>query len=149
MNESRTQERVMQIRDLVWSKKNIARPKERHKPRRNSITSSRQFTLSSIPLGETHRLFVRRTSYPRTSLGHPGPFYKRGKSCLGAAVYVSVSPTYQINEAVKRNRKRFPNDFMFLLATNEAESLTSQFAISNKARGGRRTREMTSLYDLN
>ena len=67
----------------------------------------------------------------------------------GADVYVSVSPTYQINEAVKRNRKRFPNDFMFLLTTNEAESLTSQFAISNKARGGRQTREMTSLYDLN
>src|SRR5258707_4855262 len=48
-------------------------------------------------------------------------------------------PTYRLNEAVKRNRKRFPEDFMFQLATKEAESLTSQIAMSNKGRGGRRT----------
>jgi hypothetical protein len=48
-------------------------------------------------------------------------------------------PTYRLNEAVKRNRKRFPADFMFQLSKREAESLTSQFAISKKGRGGRRT----------
>ncbi|MFS8084614.1 MAG: ORF6N domain-containing protein [Acidobacteriota bacterium] len=48
-------------------------------------------------------------------------------------------PTYRPNEAVKRNRKRFPADFMFPLSKKEAESLTSQFAISKKGRGGRRT----------
>src|SRR5712691_4360609 len=48
-------------------------------------------------------------------------------------------PTYRLNEAVKRNRKRFPADFMFQLNKKEAESLTSQFAISKKGRGGRRT----------
>ena len=48
-------------------------------------------------------------------------------------------PTYRLNEAVKRNRKRFPSDFMFQLSKEEAESLTSQFAISKKGRGGRRT----------
>ena len=48
-------------------------------------------------------------------------------------------PTYRLNEAVKRNRRRFPSDFMFQLNKKEAESLTSQFAISNKGRGGRRT----------
>src|SRR5216684_8360746 len=48
-------------------------------------------------------------------------------------------PTYRLNEAVKRNRKRFPADFMFQLDKKEAESLTSQFAISKKGRGGRRT----------
>ena len=48
-------------------------------------------------------------------------------------------PTYRLNEAVKRNRKRFPADFMFRLSEKEAESLTSQFAISKKGRGGRRT----------
>src|SRR5258707_493059 len=47
--------------------------------------------------------------------------------------------TYRLNEAVKRNRKRFPSDFMFQLSKKEAESLTSQFAISKKGRGGRRT----------
>ena len=48
-------------------------------------------------------------------------------------------PTYRLNEAVKRNGKRFPSDFMFQLSKKEAESLTSQFAISKKGRGGRRT----------
>ena len=48
-------------------------------------------------------------------------------------------PTYRLNEAVKRNRNRFPEDFMFRLTQEEADALTSQFAISNKRRGGRRT----------
>src|SRR5882762_6025962 len=47
-------------------------------------------------------------------------------------------PTYRLNEAVKRNRKRFPSDFMFQLNKKEAESLTSQFATSKTGRGGRR-----------
>lgn len=48
-------------------------------------------------------------------------------------------PTHRLNEAVKRNRRRFPSDFMFQLNKKEAEFLTSQFAISKKGRGGRRT----------
>ena len=47
-------------------------------------------------------------------------------------------PTFRLNEAVKRNSKRFPIDFMFQLTQEEAESLTSQFAMSKKGRGGRR-----------
>jgi hypothetical protein len=41
-------------------------------------------------------------------------------------------------QAVKRNRARFPVDFMFRLNGTEAASLTSQIVISN-SRGGRRT----------
>lgn len=48
-------------------------------------------------------------------------------------------PTFRPNEAVKRNWKRFPEDFMFRLTKEEAASLTSQFAMSNTGRGGRRT----------
>ncbi len=48
-------------------------------------------------------------------------------------------PTYRLNEQVKRNRKRFPEDFMFQLAKDEAESLRSQIAISKIGRGGRRS----------
>jgi len=48
-------------------------------------------------------------------------------------------PTYRLNEQVKRNRKRFPDDFMFQLNRQEMNSLTSQFAMSNEGRGGRRT----------
>ena len=48
-------------------------------------------------------------------------------------------PTFRLNEAVKRNRRRFPEDFMFQLGKEEAEALTSQFAMSKPGRGGRRT----------
>ena len=47
--------------------------------------------------------------------------------------------TFRLNEAVKRNRNRFPDDFMFQLAKEEVDALTSQFAMSNAGRGGRRT----------
>ena len=42
-------------------------------------------------------------------------------------------------QAVKRNRERFPEDFLFQLKPEEAESLRSQSVISNAtSRGGRR-----------
>jgi len=47
-------------------------------------------------------------------------------------------PTKRLNEQVRRNRARFPEDFMFQLTAEEATSLRSQFATSNKGRGGRR-----------
>jgi len=47
-------------------------------------------------------------------------------------------PTHRLNERVKRNRKRFPEDFMFQLTKEEAENLRSQFAISRSVHGGRR-----------
>jgi hypothetical protein len=46
--------------------------------------------------------------------------------------------TYRLNEAVKRNLERFPEDFMFQLTKEEWENLTSQFAMS-RSWGGRRT----------
>jgi len=48
--------------------------------------------------------------------------------------------TFRFNEAVKRNRARFPEDFCFQLTSEEASVLTSQIAISKAGRGGRRTR---------
>ena len=47
--------------------------------------------------------------------------------------------TGNLNKAVRRNRDRFPSDFMFQLTSAEAESLIFQFGIS-KGRGGRRHR---------
>ena len=48
-------------------------------------------------------------------------------------------PTKRLNEAVKRNLKRFPADFMFQLTREEAEALRSQFVTSSHAsHGGRR-----------
>lgn len=46
--------------------------------------------------------------------------------------------TKRLNEQVKRNLKRFPEDFMFRLSKTEVESLRSQFATSKIGRGGRR-----------
>jgi hypothetical protein len=48
-------------------------------------------------------------------------------------------PTFRLNEAVKRNQRRFPEDFMFRLTKEEAGPLTSQSAMSKAGRGGRRT----------
>jgi ORF6N domain len=45
--------------------------------------------------------------------------------------------TKRFNEQVKRNRNRFPEDFMFMLTKEEAEILRSQFATSSSW-GGRR-----------
>ena len=42
--------------------------------------------------------------------------------------------TRRLNEQVTRNKKRFPEDFMFRLTKEEAESLRSQIAISNDLR---------------
>ena len=48
-------------------------------------------------------------------------------------------PTHRLNEAVKRNIARFPSNFMFQITKEEYDFLISQFAISKKGRGGRRT----------
>ena len=46
-------------------------------------------------------------------------------------------PTKVLLQAVRRNRKRFPSDFMFQLSPREFDRLRSQFVTSN-GRGGRR-----------
>jgi hypothetical protein len=47
--------------------------------------------------------------------------------------------TKRLNEQVRRNRDRFPPDFMFRLTAGEAMALKSQIATSKVGRGGRRT----------
>jgi len=46
--------------------------------------------------------------------------------------------TKRLNEQVRRNRKRFPSDFMFQLTSDEFSSLRSHFATSRYSHGGRR-----------
>lgn len=49
--------------------------------------------------------------------------------------------TGALNRAVKRNGERFPDDFMFMLTSQEWEALKCQIGISNsRGRGGRRIR---------
>ena len=47
--------------------------------------------------------------------------------------------TGRFNQAVKRNRRRFPKDFAFRLTAAERQILKSQSVISSGAHGGRRT----------
>lgn len=53
-----------------------------------------------------------------------------------AAIY--GTSTMRLNEQFRRNRKRFPDDFAFVLTREEFARLISQIAISKKGRGGRR-----------
>jgi hypothetical protein len=46
--------------------------------------------------------------------------------------------TSRLNEQVKRNRERFPSDFMFRLGQKDFNDLKSQFATSSSGWGGRR-----------
>lgn len=43
-----------------------------------------------------------------------------------------------LNQQVKRNARRFPQDFFFQVSAKELDSLRSQIVISNSRRGGRR-----------
>jgi ORF6N domain len=55
---------------------------------------------------------------------------------------VDLAPLYGVtagNRAMRRNRGRFPSDFMFQLTAAEAQSLIFQFGIA-KGRSGRRHR---------
>jgi hypothetical protein len=47
-------------------------------------------------------------------------------------------PTSALNQAVRRNAERFPEDFSFYLTQQEFTSLMSQIVISNAGRGGHR-----------
>ncbi|RKY29750.1 MAG: ORF6N domain-containing protein [Candidatus Omnitrophota bacterium] len=49
-------------------------------------------------------------------------------------------PTRRLNEQVKRNMERFPEDFMFQLTKEEFENWRSQIAMSNSERMGLRRR---------
>lgn len=46
--------------------------------------------------------------------------------------------TKRLNQQIRRNLNRFPDDFAFALTPEEAESLRTQLAISNSRHGGRR-----------
>src|SRR5438132_76212 len=45
------------------------------------------------------------------------------------------APTKALNQAVRRNRDRFPADFMFQLTSDEASALRSQIVTLEKGRG--------------
>ena len=65
-------------------------------------------------------------------------FFIRGKKVMldrDLAMLYGVE-TRVLNQAVRRNVKRFPEDFMFQLTNEEMETWKSQIVISNKERMG-------------
>ncbi len=62
------------------------------------------------------------------------------------AVLYDVETRY-LNKAVKRNIRRFPDDFMFQLTDQEFKDLMFQIGTSNEGRGGRR--KLPSVFTEN
>ena len=64
----------------------------------------------------------------------------RGHKVLldGDLAFLYGVPTKSLNLAVRRNRTRFPEDFLFQLTIEEGNSLRLQIETSKKGRGGRR-----------
>ena len=66
-------------------------------------------------------------------------FFRRRKVLLDSDLAELYCVTVKrLNEQVKRNAARFPEDFMFRLTPAENRLLRSQIATSNDGRGGRR-----------
>lgn len=63
-------------------------------------------------------------------------FFIRGQKVIldGDLARIYGVPTKRLNEQVKRNRKRFPDDFAFQLTGAEFANLKSQFATSSQQR---------------
>ena len=72
----------------------------------------------------------------------PGDSRTAGDASIAISARVYGVPTFRFNEAIKRNKNRFPPDFMFQLDEAEFEalqaSLRSQFAILKTGRGRHR-----------
>lgn len=54
--------------------------------------------------------------------------------------------TQALNQAVKRNRERFPKDFMYQLSEKETENWISQIVISNKVKMGLRKKPFAFTF---
>lgn len=82
---------------------------------------------------------MKKTLVPIAQITHAIHFLRGQRVLLDAdlAALYEVT-TGALNQAVRRNRARFPADFMFRLTTREEERLKSQTVISKTGRGGRR-----------
>ena len=77
---------------------------------------------------------------PASTISHKIYFLRKARVMLDSDLAQLYGvPTSNLNQAVRRNFKRFPKDFMFQLTKKEAGFLRSQFAVSKKdGRSGRR-----------
>src|SRR3989338_5964076 len=82
---------------------------------------------------------IGQTRFPAKKISERIFFVRNKKVILDSdlAKIYGVS-TARLNEQIKRNIGKFPQDFMFQLTRSEFDRLMSQFATSKKGRGGRR-----------
>src|ERR1043165_5437116 len=95
-------------------------------------------TLTSVRVEE--REMNRRNELIRVGRIEGRVLRLRGHNVLldsDLAVLYDV-PARVLNQAVKRNRERFPADFMFRLTRHEVDVLRSQSVTSRSGHGGRR-----------
>lgn len=85
--------------------------------------------------------YTSRAVVPVPQIARSIQFLRGQKVILDSdlAILYQIS-TAALKRAVRRNRDRFPRDFMFQLTAQEFESLRCQFGISKKGRGGTRYR---------
>jgi hypothetical protein len=59
---------------------------------------------------------------------------------------ICEAPTKRLNEQVKRNRQRFPKDFVFALTRKETRGLRSQIATLNQTSRGRHRKHLPFVF---
>ena len=98
----------------------------------NRAFGAAAFQLPSSPL------LVLRIRSPMSDL-ELAKIERRIYSIRGVRVILDADPavlygvsTKRLNEQLRRNRKRFPEDFAFQLTAQEASSLRSQFATASE-----------------
>ncbi len=99
-----------------------------------------------IPLGSVRanvRCRLQREPFPPMNPSTPDPLSGRIFTIRGQRVILDAdlarlygTTTMAFNQAVRRNRNRFPPDFIFQLSRDEHENLISQIVISSHGHGG-------------
>jgi hypothetical protein len=92
---------------------------------------------------KSKKTIVLRMPKPRTGSAFPVEsrilFLRQQRVILDADIAELYGvPVKVLNQQIKRNRERFPADFVFRLTAKEHEGLRSQIVTSKKSRGGRR-----------
>src|ERR1700691_4003964 len=92
---------------------------------------------------KSKKAIVLRMPKPRTGSAFPVEsrilFLRQQRVILDADIAELYGvPVKVLNQQVKRNRERFPADFVFRLTSKEDAVLRSQFVSSKQGRGGRR-----------
>jgi len=118
---------------------------DRHAPPKSALAINRTDHIRSADVKPSVESTQMTTTFPSERIERSILLLRGHKILLDvhlAALYGVT--TKWLNEQVKRNRSRFPADFMFQLTTEETASLRSQSATSNRAEAGDATGPMPS-----